>query len=246
VLERFELSRSRLYDLGPAALVTFRIGGRSRSVRVRLHVRRAGERETLHTIELGEHPTGRDETARVVGAPEMPEGALELRISARDPKGRGLRRAAHASGVDTFDFRRHRFPLIGAFTFGGEGSRFGAPRTGHTHQGQDLAAAEGTPIVAPRGGIVTWVGYQAAAAGHYIVLSAAGEDRDYAFMHLQTGSTAVRQGESVRTGQLLGRVGSTGASTGPHLHFEIWVGEWHGSGHPIDPLPHLRSWDAWS
>jgi murein DD-endopeptidase MepM/ murein hydrolase activator NlpD len=246
LLERFEVSRSRLYDLGPAARVTFRIRGRASTVHVKLHVRRAGERAALHTIDLGPRPTGEDQTARLTGAPAMPEGALELRISARDPRGRGLRRGARTSGVDAIEFRRHRFPLTGAFTFGSDGSRFGAPRSGHTHQGQDLAAAEGTPIVAPRGGTVTWVGYQAAAAGNYVVLSAAGEDRDYVFMHLQTGSTAVKQGERVRTGGLLGRVGSTGASTGPHLHFEIWVGEWHDGGHPIDPLPHLRRWDSWS
>jgi Peptidase family M23 len=246
VLERFDVSRSRLYDLGPAARVSFRIGGRARTVHVKLHVSRAGEREALHTIDLGTRPTGEDQSARVRGAPGMPEGALELRISARDPGGRALRRGARASGVDAIDFRRHRFPLAGAFNFGSDGSRFGAPRSGHSHQGQDMAAAEGTPIVAPRGGTVTWVGYQAAAAGYYVVLSAAGEDRDYVFMHLQTGSTAVEQGERVRTGELLGRVGSTGASTGPHLHFEIWAGEWHDGGRPIDPLPHLRRWDSWS
>jgi murein DD-endopeptidase MepM/ murein hydrolase activator NlpD len=65
-------------------------------------------------------------------------------------------------------------------------------------------------------------------------------------MHMQTGSVAVRQGQRVRIGQLIGRVGSTGHSTGPHLHFEIWVGGWFGRGHPIDPLPLLRRWDAWS
>jgi murein DD-endopeptidase MepM/ murein hydrolase activator NlpD len=50
----------------------------------------------------------------------------------------------------------------------------------------------------------------------------------------------------VATAQRLADVGATGAASGPHLHFEIWVGEWYGGGHAVDPLPYLRRWDAWS
>jgi murein DD-endopeptidase MepM/ murein hydrolase activator NlpD len=87
------------------------------------------------------------------------------------------------------------------------------------------------------------VQYQARGAGHYVVLDGEGEDRDYVFMHLRTGSIAVEEGEAVRTGQQIAEVGNTGASSGPHLHFEIWVnGGWYTGGEPIDPLPLLRSW----
>ena len=101
-------------------------------------------------------------------------------------------------------------------------------------------------MLAPRGGIVDVVAYQAAGAGHYVVVDGEGEDADYAFMHLQAGSIAVRRGQRVLTGQRLGSVGSTGRSSGPHLHFEIWRGGWRTGGRPVDPLPHLRRWDAWS
>jgi murein DD-endopeptidase MepM/ murein hydrolase activator NlpD len=139
----------------------------------------------------------------------------------------------------------HRFPLVGTYSFGSSGSRFGAGRNGHIHQGQDLAAAQGTPIVAPRGGVVKAVAYQASGAGHYVVLDGAGEDRDYVFMHMRTGSVAVTKGQTVRLGQKLGEVGNTGRSFGAHLHFEIWTGGgWYTGGRPVDPLPYLLAWQS--
>lgn len=135
------------------------------------------------------------------------------------------------------------FPIAGPFGFGGEGARFGTPRNGHTHQGQDLTAVQGTPVVAPVSGEVQSVQYQASGAGHYVVLDGAGEDRDYVFMHLRSGSIPVREGQQVSGGARIGEVGNTGRSFGAHLHFEIWVGGgWFSGGRPIDPLPLLRQW----
>jgi murein DD-endopeptidase MepM/ murein hydrolase activator NlpD len=135
------------------------------------------------------------------------------------------------------------FPVQGPFTFGFEGARFGAGRPGHIHQGQDVVAAAGTPVVSPRAGVVHWVAYQAAGAGYYVVVS--GDDgRDYVFMHFQEGSTAVVKDQRVTAGQRLGSVGNTGASEGAHLHFEIWPDGWWASkaSQPIDPLPDLQAW----
>ena len=137
----------------------------------------------------------------------------------------------------------HRFPIAGPFTYSGPDGRFGARRTGHAHQGQDLIAAEGTPVVAPRRGRVKQVGYQAKGAGHYVIIDGARERLDYAFFHLQAGSIRVRQGQKVRMGARIARVGNTGRSFGAHLHFEIWRGPWFGGGKAIDPLPLLRRWD---
>jgi murein DD-endopeptidase MepM/ murein hydrolase activator NlpD len=137
----------------------------------------------------------------------------------------------------------HVFPVQGPFSFGGEDSRFGAGRRGHIHQGQDLTAAEGTPLVAPWDSTVEVVKFQAGGAGYYVVLDGDGEDRDYVFMHLRKGSRLVKVGDSVRKGQKFAEVGNTGSSSGAHLHFEIWVGGgWYTGGEPIDPLPILRSW----
>jgi murein DD-endopeptidase MepM/ murein hydrolase activator NlpD len=137
------------------------------------------------------------------------------------------------------------FPVQGPYTFGGDGARFGASRTGHSHQGQDIVAALGTPVVSPIAGTVHWTSSQAGGAGYYVVVAGA-DGRHYVFMHLQAGSTAVAKGAPVAAGQRLGAVGSTGVSTGPHLHFEIWVNGWWASkaSAPIDPLPELRAWAA--
>jgi biotin carboxyl carrier protein len=134
------------------------------------------------------------------------------------------------------------FPVAGAFDFGGVDARFGAGRPGHLHEGQDIIAASGTPVVAPYAGIVSRTSYQAGGAGEYVVLDAA-DGRDYFFAHCIRRSTAVTEGAAVSAGQQLCQVGSTGTASGPHLHFEIWNIGWRiPGGYPIDPLPELRTW----
>lgn len=248
VLASFELRRPRLFLYGRAARVDFRIQGRAPSALVRLAVLRASDRAVVKVIGLGRRATGVSHAVGLTGREggALPQGRYLVRISARDARGRGLRRSASAGGVRQLSFFHHVFPLAGAFTYGGADGGFGAPRRGHRHQGHDLSASEGTPVVAPRGGVVRAVQYQAAGAGHYVVLRGEGENRDYVFMHLRAGSIPVRAGERVRTGQRLGEVGNTGRSFGAHLHFEVWVGGWYSGGRPVDPLPLLRRWDSWS
>ena len=137
------------------------------------------------------------------------------------------------------------FPVQGPFTFGGDQSRFGVGRPGHLHEGQDIAADEGTPVVAPVAGSVYWIAYQADGAGYYVVIAGA-DARHYVFMHLQANSTIVTKGQAIAAGQRIASVGSTGGSTGPHLHFEIWVNGWRASkaSMPIDPLPELQAWSG--
>ena len=134
----------------------------------------------------------------------------------------------------------HVFPVAGPFTWPGPGGEFGAGRPGHIHQGFDLLAAQGTPVVAPYAGTITFVDYQAGGAGYYVVLHS---DYDYAFMHLAEGSIRVRVGQVVAAGDRIGDVGQTGDAQGPHLHFEVWNGPWQQGGTAIDPAPLLRSWD---
>jgi len=248
LLTSFSVGSPRLYLYGRAARVRFQINDRAETVAVRLVVRSAATGAKVRAISLGQQATGVPHTYRFTGREDgaLPAGRYRVRVKARDGAGNTLVRAARTSAVDEIGVYPYRFPLAGNFVFGDPGSRFGAPRSGHTHQGQDIAAPEGTQIRAVRGGIVKTVAYQAAGAGHYIVIDGAGERKDYVYMHLQTGSTRVREGQRVRTGAWIGNVGNTGASFGAHLHFEIWRGPWWGGGEPIDPYPALRRWDSWS
>lgn len=139
----------------------------------------------------------------------------------------------------------YAFPILGAHEFGGSAGRFGAGRSGHTHQGQDTMAACGTPLVAARGGTVQYSGYQY-AAGNYIVIDGKGTTFDFMYAHLAEPSP-LKTGDQVRTGQPIGIVGDTGDASGCHLHFEIWTAPgWYEGGSPIDPLSYLEKWDAYS
>jgi murein DD-endopeptidase MepM/ murein hydrolase activator NlpD len=112
------------------------------------------------------------------------------------------------------------------------------------HEGQDVLAAEGTPIVAPLAGTITTTAFQEGGAGDYAV-EHTGFGLDMMFAHCQSGSLAVVAGMAVAAGQPLCRVGQTGDATAPHLHLELWVGGWWAPGaYPIDPLPYLEAWEA--
>jgi murein DD-endopeptidase MepM/ murein hydrolase activator NlpD len=248
LLTTFGVGSSRMYLFGRAARVSFQINDGAATVSVRLAVISATTGARIRTIDLGEQTTGVPHIYRFRGREggSLPAGRYRLRVKARDGAGNGLVRNAGTSAVDEIGVFPYRFPLKGSFTYGGGDSGFGAPRSGHTHQGQDIPAPEGTQVRAARGGVVTTVAYQASGAGNYIVIDGAGEKHDYVYMHLQTGSNRVQQGDRVKTGEWIANVGNTGASFGAHLHFEIWQGPWFAGGEPIDPLPFLRSWDRWS
>jgi len=135
------------------------------------------------------------------------------------------------------------FPVRGTYSLGNAGSRFGAGRDDHLHEGHDILAASGTPIVAPLAGTVLFNSYQADGAGRYVVLHA-DNGWDMMFAHCLAGSATLDAGARVAAGGQLCAVGATGSASGPHLHFEIWPQGWrHLKGtRPIDPLPQLRAW----
>lgn len=86
------------------------------------------------------------------------------------------------------------------------------------HNGIDMACPRGTPIYATRAGKVTTASYQAGGAGYYVSINH-GDGFSSIYMHMT--NFVVSSGQSVAAGQLIGYVGSTGVSTGPHLHFGV-------------------------
>ena len=112
---------------------------------------------------------------------------------------------------------------------------------GRGHQGQDIMAKCGKPVVAAQAGRVEYVDYQGSGAGNYVVIDGEGRRYDTVYMHLLRRAS-VRRRERVNAGDRIGRVGSTGRSTACHLHFEMWSGGW-SAGKPIDPTPYLKRWD---
>jgi murein DD-endopeptidase MepM/ murein hydrolase activator NlpD len=173
-------------------------------------------------------------------------GRYSFRIAPQGPAAPAARKATTSTTLSlAFAFYGYAFPILGAHEYGMSAGRFGAGRSGHTHQGQDVMAACGTPLVAARGGIVQYSGYQG-AAGNYVVIDGRGTGYDFMYAHLAEPSP-LATGDTVRTGQPIGIVGETGDAQGCHLHFEMWEQPgWYEGGSPFDPLPYLEKWDAYS
>jgi len=150
-----------------------------------------------------------------------------------------------SAGVRTFTFVGAVFPVRGPHDYGQGGAAFGAGRAGHMHEGQDVMADCGTPLVAARGGVVAMRAYQA-LAGNYLVIQDPITGQSNMYAHLREPAS-VRRGQRVETGQPIGVVGDTGDASACHLHFELWTAPgWYRGGEPIDPLPTLKRWDRFS
>ena len=237
------LSPGVAYSDGPRARVRFLVRGGVRPVRVTVLVVRRGTTNPAVRLDLGIQPVGRAVTVRWAPG-SLLRGNYVVRLLARDRRGTRSR-VGRTSAATSLTVHDARFPVAGPHSYGDASNRYGAPRVGHTHAGQDVLADEGTPLVAVRGGTVISTG-SGGAAGFYVTLHGNGTGRDYFYAHLRPGTTLVGEGQHVYTGQLIGQVGHTGDATAPHLHFEIWEGGWWAGGHTIDPLPDLLRWDAWS
>lgn len=229
--------------------LNFRVSHRT-PVSAQVKLVRTDDRSVMRTWEFDAVTSGDDESVvwnGVVDGRLPREARYKFRVTAEtnEPTTASETQASRERS-QAFDFYRHKFPIRGAHDYGSSGSRFGAPRSGHTHKGQDVSASCGTRLVAARGGRVQTRQYQSGGAGYYVVIDGAKTDVDYVYMHLQ-GPGEIPAGERVRTGELIGRVGNTGASSGCHLHFELWSGPgWYEGGDPFDPLPELQKWDGWS
>lgn len=135
-----------------------------------------------------------------------------------DEKGRSAQKALMKTPINgarlSSRFGRRRHPILG-FT--------------RMHRGVDFAAPRGTPIYAAGNGTVTYAGRKG-GYGNYIRIRHNGR-YSTAYAHLKGFKRGVRKGRRVTQGQVIGYVGSTGRSTGPHLHYEV-----HVNGRQANPL----------
>jgi murein DD-endopeptidase MepM/ murein hydrolase activator NlpD len=239
--------RKVFFDAAQPAQVTFTVK-QDRPLDVAVELIRESDGGLVGSWALAGVAPGTPQTVRWdgMGAGKLqPEGRYRFRVTARAGDtvvASTAQSQPAATDPASFLFLRHRFPVKGQHTYGDGAGRFGAARDGHVHEGQDVFAACGTPLLAARGGTVKLRKYQD-RAGNYVVIDGEQTDVDYAYMHLRDVALVAKD-ERVRTGQLIGYVGDTGDANGCHLHFELWSGPgWYTGGSPFDPLPSLRAWD---
>lgn len=130
-------------------------------------------------------------------------------------------------------------PIDGARVNSGFGNRK-HPILGYTkmHKGVDFAAAKGTPIMAAGDGVIERCGPYS-SYGNYICIRHNGSTKT-AYAHLSRYAKGVHKGTKVRQGQIIGYVGATGRTTGPHLHFELIQNGKHVNPNKITRLPKTK------
>ena len=132
------------------------------------------------------------------------------------------------------------FPVAGTYTYTDTFGAYRADMPNHIHEGDDIFASYGTPVVAVQDGTITGIS-TTTIGGNNIHLTTSRSDYFY-YAHLSRFATGLAVGAHVMAGQTIGYVGDTGDAKGtpPHLHFEI-----HPDGGPaVDPTPYLDAWRA--
>jgi murein DD-endopeptidase MepM/ murein hydrolase activator NlpD len=164
----------------------------------------------------------RGELQEDLSAMERSSGQIRSRL--RQAAARSGGGGAGASGPFKQGSGQLITPTAGTFT-----SPFG-PRWGRLHAGVDIAAPTGTVIRAADSGKVVLLGFTGGYGNYTCIQHTSSMSTCYA--HQSSYSTS--SGASVRKGQAIGRIGNTGNSTGPHLHFEVRI-----NGNPVDPMGYL-------
>lgn len=192
----------------------------------------ASERSNLVELAATRRHSVASQVAEIENLTAAQEAELEGLILERERELESQQRAAGiAGGGASAPSGTFSWPVTGTITspFGWRSNPFGgAPEF---HQGLDIAAPSGTTVTAAAAGTVImaqWYG----GYGNYILIDHGG---GYSTGYGHLSAIYVSNGQSVSRGQAIGAVGSTGQSTGPHLHFEIRI-----AGKPVDPAPRLH------
>lgn len=194
----------------------------------------AAERENLVSLAASDRRRIATQVASMEDISASEEAQLEGLIQERqreiEAEQASARRAAGIAGVPERFNGRFSWPVSGVVTspFGWRSNPFGGGP--EFHQGLDIAAPMGTTITAAASGTVImaqWYG----GYGNYILID---NGNHYSTGYGHCSAIYVRAGQHVQRGQAIGAVGSTGYSTGPHVHFEVRI-----NGKPVDPAPRL-------
>ena len=179
-------------------------------------------------------PTGGEQhtptTADLSEALEMIEERLSTRRSSIDLLAETMRREFPGAASYASDSAPHTTPSIwpaAGYVSSPYGLRFNGTEF---HQGIDIAADMGAPIVATADGVVTAAGWNGGYGNMVDIDHGSGVSTRYG----HASAVVVTAGQRVRRGQIIAYVGSTGHSTGPHLHYEVRL-----SGQPVNPSSYL-------
>ena len=174
-------------------------------------------------VLLDESEAAQDELMRDIAAKEKEyskakyeENLAKLALQGQNPPSSAgwIRPVSGYTLTSPFGMRKH--PVLGY---------------NRMHNGIDMACPQGTPIYATRAGTVTTASYQAGGAGNYVSIN---HGDGFASIYMHMTNYVVSAGQKVSQGQLIGYVGSTGISTGPHLHFGISY-----AGTYVNPLAYI-------
>jgi len=151
-----------------------------------------------------------------------------VQFNAYAPPGQTDQQTGFPSGTSKFSGKLGMYPLKGDYRISSNYGHRKHPISGKSsnHSGIDWAAPAGTPIYAPAGGTAKTRFNK--VYGNQTILDLGG---GYSLMFGHQSGFNVKSGQRVNPGQLIGYVGSTGWSTGPHLHFETWY-----NNTPVNPL----------
>ncbi|HLE62255.1 MAG TPA: M23 family metallopeptidase [Pyrinomonadaceae bacterium] len=212
------------------------------------HLRAENERQRHELNELNNRVQAVEDTSRRLaeksgvvqnepvfpgtGGPALPLDAgglatLEEKMSRLETEMR-----AHEALLRERGYTPSIWPVVGKLEsgFGGRRNPFGGGGY-EFHSGQDIDAPPGTPVVAGASGMVTFAGWQNGYGQLVVIDHGGGLTTRYGHLsHID-----VDLGRVVSRGEFLGKVGSTGRSTGPHLHYEVRI-----SDEPVNPLQYLR------
>ena len=180
---------------------------------------------------------GPEEAGSGMGSTLMPDFITQLDDLARQLENREKQLSVLENMIMNRNLRAEILPAGRPITQGWISSRYGVrndPFTGKAafHNGIDLAGREGSDVISVAAGVVTWAGRRY-GYGNLVEIN---HGNGYVTRYGHLKEIKVIAGETVRKGQNIALMGSTGRSTGPHVHFEVWV-----EGKTVDPMKYVRA-----